>query len=137
MMFDHKLLFCEAKALNAAADSDVLDFGQEHPNLGSLAKLFVVLTFPEDGAGSGAKVAFELQDSADKSDFAAVSSVTLDAASCTGQVILPLPVRHRRYLKLKLTPSGSVTAGKVTAVIADSFNLPPEDKIQGIDPVGA
>lgn len=134
-MYDALLVFCKDKEIKAAFQSDAIDFRQTHPTSGAL-QLFLNLSFPVNGAGTGS-VTFTLQDSADgSSDWKDVLGFTLAATACTGDSpqAVTLPVKHRRYLRLATTLSSgaAITAGKVTAFINDGYDLIPLDKKQGV-----
>lgn len=134
---DAKLVFCEAKAVTAAATSDAIDFGQTAPTTGlDDRQLFAVVTFPTALAGTGATLQVKLQDSADGKAFADVlSTAAITAADLAAQksLVLPLPVKHKRYLRLSFTPAGTPTAGTATAFITDAISLPLTYRKVGIE----
>ena len=81
----------------ALTTSKVVDLKQDHPNLGSCVPPFYVILKVKDTSGDGT-VTFNLQDSADNSAFATVASVTVAGKDLVDTAI-PVPVKHRRYLK--------------------------------------
>ena len=82
--------------------------------------LFAVVCCVE-GFGADSKLTVEVLES-DKADsgFAVVASSGEQAVKPGGTVVVPLPIRHKQYLKLKYTASG--TAGKVDAYITESVD---------------
>ena len=47
-------------------------------------------------------------------------------------MIIPMPVEHKRYVRVKTTVAGTVT-GTMTAYLSNSYSLPPVVKKEGID----
>ncbi len=105
-----------------AASTDVIDFGQLNPNSGMGQNTTVAITVDEVAAAAGAAtVTFSVQDSADNSSFAdvavtaAIGKATLVAGA---QVLIPMPVAHRRYVRAYYTvATGPLTTGKFSAQI--------------------
>lgn len=136
-MLDAQLIFAEGQDASAAFTSKALDFRQPHPNLGGRpSPLVLIFAFPTALAGDGT-LTLDLQDSADGTDFASVVQLPLTAdkvASAEGDVVLQLPLRHRRYLRVVGAVDGTVT-GAVTAYIGDAYEHLPQDKKEGLDPI--
>lgn len=132
-MMDFKLVFCEAKSLASTITSEVLDFTQEMPNSGTYP-LYMILRFPQAGTGAGStnSVTFKLQDSADgSSDWKDVAvTPAIAGVDLKGVLVLPMPMKHRRYVKLVTTVEGTVT-GTVTAYISDQYPIAVDYKIEG------
>lgn len=130
-MIDLETVFCEDKDLAAAITSDAVDFHQDKPNAGLWdGPLYVVGVFPTKGSGTGT-VTVNIQDSADGSTFANVlSSGAIKGTSLDHPIVLPLPVEHRRYLRVTTTVSGTV-AGKGSFFLADAASLPVDVPVQG------
>lgn len=123
MIIDKLLQVSDAQAVTAsAASTDVIDFGQANPNSGINHKTSLAITVDETATAAGAAtVTFSVQDSADNSSFAdvAVTAATGKAALPAGaQVLIPMPVVHRRYVRAYYTvATGPLTAGKFSAQI--------------------
>lgn len=129
---DIKLAFCEKKAATTAITSDVIDFLQKAPTTSLNDRpLYVVCKFPTALAGTSIVIAIE--DSDNNSDFAPVLvSGTLKPADTTKGLALPMPVKHRRYVRLKTTPT-SITGGTMTAYLSDVIEVPTTYKVEGIE----
>lgn len=123
MIIDKLLQVSDAQAVTAsAASTDVIDFGQANPNSGINHKTSLAITVDETATAAGAAtVTFSVQDSADNSSFAdvAVTAAIGKAALPAGaQVLIPMPVVHRRYVRAYYTvATGPLTAGKFSAQI--------------------
>ncbi len=123
MIIDKLLQVSDAQAVTAsAASTDVIDFGQANPNSGINQITTLAITVDETATAAGAAtVTFSVQDSADNSSFAdvAVTAATGKAALPAGaQVLIPMPVVHRRYVRAYYTvATGPLTAGKFSAQI--------------------
>lgn len=123
MIIDKLLQVSDAQAVTAsAASTDVIDFGQANPNSGINQNTSLAITVDETATAAGAAtVTFSVQDSADNSSFAdvAVTAATGKAALPAGaQVLIQMPVVHRRYVRAYYTvATGPLTAGKFSAQI--------------------
>lgn len=123
MIIDKLLQVSDAQAVTAsAASTDVIDFGQANPNSGINHNTSLAITVDETATAAGAAtVTFSVQDSADNSSFAdvAVTAATGKAALPAGaQVLIQMPVVHRRYVRAYYTvATGPLTAGKFSAQI--------------------
>jgi hypothetical protein len=123
MIIDKLLQVSDAQAVTAsAASTDVIDFGQANPNSGINRITTLAITVDETATAAGAAtVTFSVQDSADNSSFAdvAVTAATGKAALPAGaQVLIQMPVVHRRYVRAYYTvATGPLTAGKFSAQI--------------------
>ena len=113
-----------------------LDLKQEYPNLGSLVKPFVVIVTPQTLGGT-APITFNVQDSADgTTDWVTVASVTIAPATTKDRFVLPMPVKHRRYVRLTTTvdtSSSKSATGKFSAVLNNVYDLPRMAKPEGYD----
>ncbi|CCJ53217.1 Bbp16 family capsid cement protein [Bordetella bronchiseptica] len=123
MIIDKLLQVSHQQAVtNSAASTDVIDFGQGHPNTGMDDRSKMVITVTESATATGsATVKFAVQDSADNSSFtdvavtAAVGKADLVAGK---QVVIPMSTQLRRYCRVYYTvDSGPLTAGKFSAQI--------------------
>lgn len=140
-MFDAKLFFANNKDIKAAStDCDVIDLGQESPDLGLLncpkLGVTVIMTTPWAG-GSTPKVTFEVQHADDNGSgsagtFSTLVSTGAIAADTTfpEAMEIPLPIQHKRYLKVKVTTTGTPTAGSATIGITDGTQKNPWYKRQ-------
>lgn len=126
MMIDALLQFSEAQDVKTTATStNFVDLKQANPDMGLWEKpLFVVVAPTTDFAGTGAKLSIELQDCDKEGGTYATIQTTgpLDVTKivATAPVIIPMPTKHRRYLKLKYTVTGTLTAGAVSAYLTHS-----------------
>ena len=86
------------------------------------------------GAGDANSVVFNIQDCNTKEgSFATVASTgKIAGADLKGNVVIPMPVRHRQFVKVTTTVAGTVT-GTATAYITNAPDLPMEYKKVGID----
>lgn len=136
-MLDLELVLFENKSVASAITSDAIDFGQEKPNTGSYTDpMYVVVNFPTAGTGAGDanSVVFNIQDCDTKEgDFATVASTgKIAGEDLKGNVVIPMPVRHRQFVKVTTTVTGTIT-GNATAYITNAPDLPMEYKKVGID----
>lgn len=137
MIIDKALQVSDDQAVTATAEStDVIDFGQATPNSGMAGMLSMVVTVGEAAAATGAAtVTFSVQDSADNSSFAdVVSSAAIGKAALPlgAQVVIPMPVAHRRYVRLNYTVgTGPLTTGKFSAQVVTGIqqNTPMPDAL--------
>ncbi|HEX7386247.1 MAG TPA: hypothetical protein VF285_03090 [Castellaniella sp.] len=129
MIIDKLLQVSDDQAVTAtAASTDVIDFGQKTPNTGLTDRLSMVITVGAAATAAGAAtVTFAVQDSADNSTFAdVVASAAVGVASLAAgaQVVIPMPVLHRRYVRLNYTvATGPLTAGKFSAQVVAGLQL--------------
>ena len=136
-MLDLGLVLFEGKSVATAITSDTIDFGQEMPNTGSYTDpMFVVVNFPTAGTGAGDtnSVVFNIQDCDTKGgSFATVASTgKIAGEDLKGNIVIPMPVRHRQFVKVTTTVTGTIT-GNATAYITNAPDLPMEYKKVGID----
>ena len=136
-MLDLELVLFENKSVASTITSDTIDFGQEKPNTGSYTDpMYVVVNFPTAGTGAGDEnsVVFNIQDCDTKEgDFATVASTgKIAGEDLKGNVVIPMPVRHRQFVKVTTTVAGTVT-GIATAYITNAPDLPMEYQKVGID----
>ena len=131
-MFDAKLLFSDKQVATAGADSThQLDLGQEAPDLGMLKKLTItcIATTAFTG-GSSPKITIEVHHADDNGHGAAgsysklLSTGELDATKVE-YVDIPLPIAHKRWIKLHYTVTGSPSTGNITAGITDGTQKNP------------
>ena len=136
MVADKLLELCNAQAAGTALTGTAIDLKQEHPNLGSMTPPFVMIITPAAVAGT-APITFNLQDSADgSSDWKTIATTTITADDFTEQAVVPLPVQHRRYLRLATTvdTSSSKTAtGTFSAVLNNVYELKRTAKVEGFE----
>ncbi len=137
-MFDFGMALGLGKDLSAAITSDAYDFGQASPASGAYADPIVVVIRPKGattGADTSNAVTVKIQDSADNSDYADVlTTPTIPGADLAGGLVIPMPIRHRRYVKVVTEVTGTVT-GTVDIYMSNSYPLALDVKKQGIDVV--
>lgn len=106
-----------------AASTNVVDFGLKKPNLGNgPSPLYAVFTVPE--AFTGGSMIIVLQDSENNTNFTSIiTSVTIAATDLKAgaQYVMPLPAKHRRYIRAYYTVIGLMTAGKINAAIVSGL----------------
>lgn len=136
MIFDKLLSLCENKALGTALTSSAIDLGQEKPGLGAMAHPFYLLLFTKGATGKGS-VTFKVQDSADNSSFSDVITFTLTADNIEENMVVPMPLQHRQYLRLvttvTATESNTVAGTLVEAVLHKDYELIRTAKVIGYD----
>ena len=136
-MLDLELVLFENKSVASTITSDVIDFGQEKPNTGAYTDpMYVVVNFPTAGTGTGDanSVVFNIQDcDTEGGSYVTVQSTgKIAGVDLKGNLVIPMPVRHRRYVKVTTTVAGTVT-GTASAHISNAFDLPMEYQKVGID----
>lgn len=136
-MLDLELVLFENKSVASAITSDEIDFGQEKPNTGAYTDpMYVVVHFPTAGTGAGDtnSVVFNIQDSdTSGGTFATIQSTgKIAGEDLKGILVIPMPVRHRQFVKVTTTVAGTVT-GTASAHISNAFDLPMEYKKVGTE----
>lgn len=122
MLLDNELVFEENGTITAALTTKSLDMEQTRPDLGMLKQFYVVVTPREEIKGTSFTIA--LEDSADNSSFApVVTTGAIASADATGDIVVQVPAKHRRYLRVKIQPT-SITAGKVAIAMTDNYDSP-------------
>lgn len=136
MVYDELLSLAENKGLGTTVTSTAVDLGQEKPGLGALKPPFYALLFTKDAAGAGS-VTFKIQDSDDNSTFTDAVSFTLTAGKIPANMAIPLPLQHKRYVRLATTvtatDSNTVAGTLVKAVLHNEFELVRNIKAVGYD----
>lgn len=123
MYIDRSLQVSNEQAVTAtAASTDVIDFGQVNPNTGLTDHLTMAVTVDEAATAAGAAtVTFAVQDSADNSswaDVAATAAIGKAALPAGAQVLVPMPLQHRRYVRVNyVVATGPLTTGKFSAQV--------------------
>nr|DAN93725.1 MAG TPA: major capsid protein [Caudoviricetes sp.] len=134
MLIDKFLQLSDKQAVSAtAASTHEIDLGQANPNLGLAGqRLYMVVTVAEAAAGTG-KMAFAVQhsDNAGSGYADALVSEKVAAADLKAgaQVVVPMPVLHKRFVRLNYVADGAVGNGKFSAQIVAGLqaNTPPAD----------
>ena len=131
-MMDIKLAFCDKADAKSKITSNVIDFLQKAPTTGLNDRpLYVVCKFPKALVGTSLTIAIE--DSANNSEFKTVVQIgALAPADTTKGLAIPMPVKHRRYVRLVATPS-SISDGTMTAYLSDVIEVPTTYKVEGIE----
>lgn len=136
MVYDELLSMAEDKGLGTAITSTAVDLGQEKPGLGALKPPFYALLFTKGATGAGS-VTFKIQDSDDNSTFTDAVSFTLTAGKIPENMAIPLPLTHKRYVRLATTvtatDSNTVAGTLVKAVLHNEFELVRNIKAVGYD----
>lgn len=133
MIIDKFLQLSDKQTVSATTPSThEVDFGQPTPNLGLNSQpLYVVVTVAEAASGAG-KINFALQHSDTVgSGYADALNGVVPAADLKAgaQVVLPMPIKHKRFVRLNYTVDGAVGSGKFSAQIVAGLqaNTPPAD----------
>ena len=135
MIIDKALQFSNKQAVTVTAVStDVIDFGQPNPNTGLNDRMYCTIGVGAAATAAGAAtVTITLQDSADNSTFTdVVSTQAIGKAALTvgAQFVLPMPVTHRRFVRLNYTvATGPLTTGTFSAQVVAGLqaNAPQPD----------
>lgn len=121
MIYDRLLTFMSGTNAASSITSSVVDLGQAEPRLGLIGRPLFIVVRPNDSyVATTTTVA--VYDSADNSTFACLE--TTSAMSDFEGVVIPVPVDHKRYLRLNLTltaGTGVTLAGKLNAFITDNL----------------
>lgn len=136
MVYDELLSMAEDKGLGTAITSTAVDLGQGKPGSGALKPPFYALLFTKGATGAGS-VTFKIQDSDDNSTFTDAVSFTLTAGKIPENMAIPLPLTHKRYVRLATTvtatDSNTVAGTLVKAVLHNEFELVRNIKAVGYD----
>ena len=123
MIIDKLLKISNDQAVTVTAPStDVIDFGQVNPNTGLSDRAAMVVTVGVTPTAAGAAtVTFAVQDSANNiswADVAATGAIAINALAAGQQVVIPMPTKHRRYVRMNYTVgTGPLTSGKFGAQV--------------------
>lgn len=134
MILDSRLELSTNQAVTTStASTNVIDFGQSSPDLGMAhQKLYAVLTIPEGFVGLSS-FKLSIQDSANEtsgfSDVVSGETLTLADVAVGKQYVLPMPMKHKRYVRGYYTVGGNASAGKVNLNIVNGLqvNTPKPD----------
>lgn len=122
MILDYELIFDQNAQLKSAVTTKGIDMGQKRPDLGMLKQFYVVVSIREAVAGTSFTITVE--DSEDNSSFTPiVTTGAIKSADATGDIVVQIPTKHRRYLRVKTT-STSITAGSALIAITDNYDSP-------------
>lgn len=135
-MMDKQLVFCEGQSVTATFQSGTIDFGHDYPTTGLNDRpLFVVIQSVGTAVAGAGTLTVAIESSADGSSSwtPELSSGALTAAQLNAGVALPMPIKHKRYLRLNCTVASTISAGTVNAFISDVFFAPVSVPKQGIE----
>lgn len=127
MYIDKFLQVSTNQAVTVTAPStDVIDFGQANPNVGLSDRSTMAVTVNVAATAAGAAtVTFVIQDSADNTTWADVSSsgaIPKTALTAGYQLAMPMPTKLRRYCRLNyVVGTGPLTAGTFSAQVVAGF----------------
>lgn len=128
MIIDSLLQFSRNQA-NEGDSTNTVDFNQKTPNLGMGDTPMYVVVTGKSGFAAGDTMDVDIQHSHQESaDFTSVVKVSAQPIGEGKQIIIPMPLHHKRYVKLVYTKQG--TGGHVDAqlVIGVQANEPlPEN----------
>ena len=135
-IFDKELMFSEAQAVTATgASTNVINCGQPvlTTGLNGAMDLYVLVVPVVDFTGAGSvQIALEHCDTKDGT-FAALTTLPDTTATSLKRVIIPMPLEHKQFLRLKYTVTGTVADGKFTAGITRSVDLQQTYKAEDYD----
>lgn len=121
MIIDSLLRFSEAQ--NADGDStNTIDLKVKAPNLGLSSRQTYIVVTGKEGFAAGDTLDVEIQHSDEEA--AGYTTVAKSGAQPFGvgkQIVMPVPLTHKRYIKLKYTKTG--TGGKVDAMLVDGLQM--------------
>lgn len=135
-MMDKQLVFCEKKVATATFQSDTIDFGHAYPTTGLNDRpLYVVIRAVGTAVAGTGTLTVAVESSADGSTSwaAELSTGALTAAQLNAGVAFPMPLQHKRYVRLNCTVGGSLSAGTVMAYLSDVVSLPMNIPKVGIE----
>ena len=122
MILDYELIFDQNAQLKSAVTTKGIDMGQKRPDLGMLKQFYVVVSIRE--AVTGTSFTITVEDSEDNSSFTPiVTTGAIASADAKGDIVVQIPTKHRRYLRVKTTPT-SITAGSALIAITDNYDSP-------------
>lgn len=118
MVIDTLMTFSDKQAAATGNSKNVVDFGQSDPRTGLAGStdLFIVAIPSEDFAGS---IAFDIEHSDDNATFTKLLSIPETESFATTHLAIPMPVYHKRYMRLKYTVTDG--AGTITALVTDNI----------------
>lgn len=128
MILDTRLELSDKQAVTTTAGStNTVDFKQKTPNLGGApTRLYAVMTVQETFVGL-TSLTLELQDSDQETSgfVAAVAghAVPLADLKVGFQYVLPLPLKHKRFVRGAYRIAGTATAGKVSLHIVNGLQM--------------
>lgn len=122
MIIDSLLQLSEAQA--ATGDStNTIDFGQKSPNSGLADERLYLVVTAKEGWAAADTLKVEIQHSDQETTaFATIADSGVQDFGKRKQVIMPMPITHKRYVKAKYTATGS-GAKKVDAQIVTGLQL--------------
>lgn len=122
MILDYELIFDQNAQLKSAVTTKGIDMGQKRPDLGMLKQFYAVVSIRE--AVTGTSFTITVEDSEDNSSFTPiVTTGAIASADAKGDIVVQIPTKHRRYLRVKTTPT-SITAGSALIAITDNYDSP-------------
>lgn len=126
MIIDKLLQLSDKQIFNGgvteAVSTNVIDFGQAHPNTGMDDQSKMVITVDQVSLGNGSYFQFAVEDSADNATFEPVAfsgQIPLAVLNSDRQVVIALPSKLRRYCRLHYYTNygaGSFSAQIVTGI---------------------
>ena len=103
MIIDSSLMFFSGEQASASMTSKAIDFGQEDPRIGLIARKFwVVVGMSPDF--SATEITVTLEDSADGKSFGAIDVVKTKGG--IQQIVIPMLPYHKRHVRLKVELTG-------------------------------
>ena len=133
MIVDNLMKLVEEQSLvTAISDQPAVDFHQEWPNSGQVPMFCLIQMKGASGSGS---VTFKLQDSANNSAFEDVMTFTVAGKDLGDSIFVPMPLKHRRYIRLSTTVSSTIAGTLSRAVITNEYEAARKAKLVGYDRV--
>lgn len=128
MILDSHLELSNKQAVTATAEStNTIDFTQKAPDLGGApTRLYAVMTVSETFAGLTSLTLALQHSNLENSGFTtalAGEAIPLAGLKAGAQYVLPLPMRHKRFVRGQYTVNGAASAGKVSLHIVSGLQL--------------
>ena len=119
MVIDTLMMFSDKQTVATGASESMVDFGQKDPRTGLCggSNMFIVALPGEDFKATD--IAFDVQHSDDGKSFTTLVKVPAVAGTAFKMLALPMPVYHKRYVRLNYTVTGG--SGTISAVVTDSL----------------
>lgn len=121
MILDSLLRLSKEQSATGASENTI-DFGVKAPNSGMAGRQLYLIVVGKSGFASGDTLDVAIQHSDEESSsFANIAQSGAQAIGVGKQIVMPMPLVHKRYIKLNYTKTG--TGGKVDAYIVDGLQM--------------
>lgn len=121
MILDSNLLFSEGQAADGDS-TNTIDLKGKAPNLGLAGRRTYIVVTGKEGFAASDTLDVEIQHSdAETTGYSTVAKSGAQPFGVGKQIAMPMPLIHKRYIKLKYTKTG--TGGKVDAMLVDGLQM--------------